>query len=248
MQQVLFVSKSGILLFSRTLQSVRGRETSDQSISSLLTAMLQLSKDTVGAIPSYMEISEGAISFCRDDYETGILCALFHDLTVSEGLGNVLTAEILHSFIEDNRKTIVTTGRASLMATYQFSDRRIAQSVRNAMTTILDNLQDEPGIRICGLSNQETCDPFFTRVAVNQHALDANITGIIENAAFLLGKLSDGLDNISMAMGATTAHFIKVDEEAWFVVVSDLLLFSPNVLYERANILKKAYSIAESLA
>ncbi|KNC85851.1 hypothetical protein, variant, partial [Sphaeroforma arctica JP610] len=213
--------------------------TSDQSVASLLTAMLQMSRDSVGCVPSHLETDQGGISFCVDEFETGTICALFHDLSVPEDLGHILASEMLHLFIEDNRTVLVNTGRPSMSSTYVFPDRRIAQTVRNSMTTLLDNLQDEPGIRICGLSNQDSCDPFFTRIAVDQHAFDANITGVIESAAFLLGKLCDGLDNISMSMGVSTAHCTKVDEEQWFVVVADNVLSNISSVRQTADVLKK---------
>jgi hypothetical protein len=144
LKNVIIMTGAGVVIFekvwvdSESVQTEKGR-----LLGSLITTMLEFSRQSTGLIVSYLEFSEVAISIV-DDSKTKLICTLFHEKEDGADFGQMIATQILRSFIE-NFSEVSFTGTLNVKTFSGFTSK-LFDAIQNSIRSIVQNLQTTRGI------------------------------------------------------------------------------------------------------
>lgn len=180
---------SGLCLFAKDFFNAMPQA---RLVGSLLAAMTEFSIQTTGMPPSYVELSNVALTIVRDDV-AHVFCALIHDRDDGVGFGRLIANEILSAFIEEYSGDLRSASGHNLKDFNGFS-ARIAEVIRNSVRPVLAKLQTAHGVLKAVLVAEDSILQSAGEDQLDQLAVLSNLQATLNFANLALGKAAPGGD------------------------------------------------------
>jgi len=238
---------AGLVIFEKIWVEAETKQAHKGSLfGSLLTAMLELSRQGTGMVVSYIEFGKVAVSIV-DDYKTKLICVLFHDLEDGSDFGKTISSQILSSFLE----AFADHAFSGTVNTTLFSGftSKIFDAIQNSVQAIVMQLQYVRGIShalvmfddgYAVMPNQEE----------DQLGIVANLQPMITFSTDILMSKKERPKLLTLEMSRQLVFVHRIGE-ACLVVVCKKNLKSPNyrpAILHAVNMLSKVFALSRSLS
>ena len=210
LRDILLMTNGGLLLFSKKFSvSSEMAQTNIQPkmLSGLLTAMLTFSKEKMGVPVSCIEFHHFSLTLSTE-LDFGITCALIFDIKDGLEFGQVITRQILKSFIQTYYTDIIH-GNFNIN-TFQTFNVQLGEIMKSCLRPVMDEFhQTTRGIICCALLINHQV--YYTLGELDKVALLANITNLMEPSQDILTQYEDNLHSLQYVQKKTIIelHFIE---------------------------------------
>jgi len=245
LQGIIIMTGSGLAIFEKVWvegkQPMKGR-----LFGSLITTMMEFSRQSTGMITSYIEFDKTAVSIV-DDTKTKLVCTLFHDITDGCDFGKVIGVSILRTFLEVFAD-FVFTGSVNTSAFTSFNSK-IYEAITNSTKNILQQLQAKRGLTSCILVYDDGSSEMPVQED-DQLAIVANLQPLltVSNDIMLLRK--ERSKEIIMEMSKHTIVISKLSEGSLVCVCRKNV--SPKVyalhIQKAISMLENVFSLSQALS
>lgn len=161
LHRILIISPSGMILYSKEFTiDIMNKTNKSTQLAGIITAMHSFSYQRTGYNISYIQCDNISVSLYRHN-DTQLTCALFHDTSDSEIVGQLLCKTYITTFISYYNNQLNTFNYGVTTDKFIEFNNRIYNITRNSVKPILDELESTRGI-ICVLLINSTGDTLTT--------------------------------------------------------------------------------------
>jgi len=245
LQSVILMTGSGLAIFEKVWvegkQPMKGR-----LFGSLITTMMEFSRQSTGMIPSYVEFDKTAVSIV-DDGKTKLVCTLFHDITDGASFGKVVASSILRSFLE----AYSDHGFSGTVNTAAFTgfNSKIFEAITSSTKTILQQLQTQRGITSCLLVYEDGTSEMPVQEE-DQLAIVANLQPLLTIGNDIMLQKKQRTKEIVMEMSKHTVVVNRLSEASLVCICRKNVsprVYTPNI--QRAvAMLENVFSLSHALS
>jgi len=225
-------------------------------LGSLMVAMLEKTKQTLGLQLSYIEFTSVAISIAGNSSKS-LFCVIFHDKSDGEDIGMLLSNQILNEFEQVYAEELKSNTPVNMKGFQDFYFR-LNSIIRGTGRPVLDELRKNRAVVLAFLVKENLRDGDSSIISYASGDIDhfgvlANLKPLISAATDLMGIANDSSESIWLESSPTRASRILVHKivPGTHLVVQFSIRFD-NALYEPAvnrtiRLLKKVCILGEMM-
>ncbi len=187
-------------------------------LGSVIVAMIEKSKQTVGLQLSYIELSSIAVTIVGGS----VLCVIVHDRADGEEFGRLLAGETLAAFMASHARELAA-GKGGAVAHSSFQDFqfRLGQVIRDTARPVLEQLKRNRAVVLALLVREDTGharagDSSIVHATgeVDQFGVLANLKPLTSAASDVMALRSDAVQSVWLESSPTRASRLLVHRVA----------------------------------
>jgi len=209
LQSLLIMSSSGLLLFHKVFG--RAQEMKTAFLGGVVTAILKMSAHKTGLTASYIELTKVGVAMASNSKAS---VALFVDIEDGMEFAKLLAREILDAFT-----TMYMTEldeKLNTPDTFGAFNGKVVEVIANAVRPVLDNLQDQRGIKLALLISGDTMRHFTQEV--DKLSVLANHQALLNAVTDLLNANGDTPMSITLKAKTTSLVLHRIERTSLVVV------------------------------
>eukprot|EP01103_Thecamoeba_quadrilineata_P004101 TRINITY_DN13824_c0_g1_i1.p1 TRINITY_DN13824_c0_g1~~TRINITY_DN13824_c0_g1_i1.p1 ORF type:complete len:253 (+),score=41.29 TRINITY_DN13824_c0_g1_i1:3-761(+) len=200
------MGRGGITLFEKEWAPVR----KSRMFGSLLVALQEHARQSVGLSLSYLELSTLAISLVTDD-KTNLTCALIHDVSCGEPFARTIARQILHSFVATYSSLLDSPNLNPQPASFTGFGTKLVDHISSSSHEVLFHLHQVHGVHSVIL--YENDEPISLCSLQDPVTIAANLSVIAELAGDLMQLQNDSARSVSLYMPQYHLLLRKITEK-----------------------------------
>lgn len=208
LRNILIVTMSGIPVFNKEFLNPIPQP---RLIGGLLISMISASRRTLSRKTSYIELENVAITILTDAM-SGLVCAVFHDVSDGYEFGKILASQILIRFEREYGRNPSSTNPQQ----YEPFHSKIPDVLRGMVHPILEILKRHRGIRHASLITSGN----VLSSTNSDLSISANLRILISHSTDLMNSALDHPQTLRIEGDTVNIQIIHVEHLTHLVVVS----------------------------
>lgn len=212
LRNLLLISSSGIVLFSKEFVRAVAKP---RLIGGLVTAMLDFAEQRTGLPVSFIELSTVGVSIVSNKIAR-VSCALFYDIEDGHEFGQLISEEILHAFVATYTSASEEKINPNNVEEFSGFNMKIAETIRNAVRPVLEQLALQRGIQVACLIQGDTIT--HSTADVDKIQILANIQPLIGVSTDVIAVKNDLPQRLVIRGERTTVVVVRIEGTSLVVV------------------------------
>jgi len=143
LRTVIIMTGAGVMIFEKVWVESKLEKT--KLFGSLITGMLEFSRQSTGMVASYLEFDQVAISIV-DDTKAKLICTLVHDIEDGADFGKIIATQILRAFLEMFSDVNFSVSAMNVTSFIIFNNK-LLDAIGSSVKNILSELQSNRAVK-----------------------------------------------------------------------------------------------------